>query len=99
MKYKISNAYLDVNGEPIPVGVILGKENKPRDVTATECITMSEYKKGIKEFRYGGKQYVGDMMYHIVGTFIDFKAKEHVDQKWIDELKNMGYDTTKLINA
>ncbi len=97
MKYKISNAHLIVNGEDIIVGVVLGEEDKPESPFRTEYITISEYEKGLKEFRYG-KQHIGDLVYHRVGEFVDFKAKRHIDEKWINELKLMGYDTSKLIN-
>lgn len=97
MKYKISNVYLTVNGEDIAVGVVLGEEDKPKSPFRTEYIRASEYEKGLKEFKYG-KQQMGDMVYHCVGKFVDFKALWHVDEKWIEELKLMRYDTSKLIN-
>ena len=97
MKYKISNAYLIINGERIPVGVVLGEDDKPQSPYMTEYIRVSEYEKGLKEFRYG-KQQIGDMVFHCLGEFIGFVAQKHVDEKWIEELKLMGYDTSKLIN-
>lgn len=41
MKYKISNAYLTVNGEDIAVGVVLGEEDKPESPFSTEYIRVS----------------------------------------------------------
>lgn len=38
------------------------------------------------------------MVYHCVGEFVDFKSTRHIDEKWIEELKLMGYGTSKLIN-
>ena len=43
MKYKISNVYIEVNGDSIPVGVVLGEEDKPYSPFASEKITNSEY--------------------------------------------------------
>lgn len=98
MKYKISNAYLIINGESIPVGVVLGEEDKPKSPFTTEYITVSEYEMGLKNFTYG-KQQIGDLCYHCLGEFLNFKAKKHIDEKWINELKNIGYDISKLINV
>ena len=42
MKYKISNAYLIVNGEEVKVGVVLGQEDKPESPYTTEVIPLSE---------------------------------------------------------
>lgn len=50
MKYKISNVYINVNGEDIAVGVVLGEEDKPQSPFRTEYITNSEYERGLKEF-------------------------------------------------
>lgn len=97
MKYKIGDADIVVNGEYITVGVVLGKEDNSQSPYMTEIIPISEYEKGIKEFRYG-KQRIHDMMGHYVGKFENFKSTSHVDEKWIHELELMGYDTSKLIN-
>lgn len=97
MKYKISNAYIDVNGECIKVGVVLGPENDPQSPYTTEIIPISEYEKGMKEFRYGREQ-INDLVSHYVGVFENFRSKKHVDEKWIRELELLGYDTSKLIN-
>ncbi len=97
MKYKISNVYITVNGEDINVGVVLGEEDKPESPYSTEQVTLSEYENGLKEFRYG-KPYIDDLVFHCVGVFENFKSIRHVDEKWIRELKSMGYDTSKLIN-
>ncbi len=97
MKYKINDAYLKINGEKIAVGVVLGEEDKPQSPFRTEYIRISEYEKGLREFKYGEQQ-INDLVYHCVGEFVDFKAIRHVDEKWIEELKLNGYDTSKLIN-
>lgn len=68
MKYKISNVYINVNGEDIAVGVVLGEEDKPQSPFRTEYITNSEYERGLKEFRYG-KQQIGDCVYHCITQF------------------------------
>ena len=96
MKYKISDVYIRINGESIPVGTVLGQEDKPQSPFRTEYITNSEYEKGLKSFKYG-RQQIGDMVYHLVAEFKDFVATRPVEQKWIDELKLMGYDIAKLL--
>ena len=95
MKYKISNAYIRINGESIPVGTVLGEEDKPQSPFRTEYITNSEYEKGLKSFKYG-KQQIGDCVYYQIAEFKNFVATSPVEQKWIDELKLMGYDISKL---
>ena len=95
MKYKISNAYIRINGESISVGTVLGEEDKPQSQFRTECITNSEYEKGLKSFKYG-KQQIGDCIYHQVAEFKNFVATSPVEQKWINELKLMEYDVSKL---
>ena len=95
MKYKISDAYIKVNGEEIPIGVVLGEENKPQSPFRTEYITNSEYEKGLKSFKYG-RQQIGDLVYHQVAEFKDFVATRPIEKKWIDELELMGYDISKL---
>ena len=98
MKYKISDAFIKVNGEAIKVGVVLGRENNPDSPFMTEVIPISEYEKGVKEFRYGQAR-IDDMVVHLVGIFNDFKADRHVDEKWMHELALLGYDTSKLVNV
>ena len=95
MKYKISNVYINVNGENIAVGVVLGEEDKPQSPFRTEYVTNSEYERGLKEFRYG-KQQIGDCVYHCITQFKNFTATCPIKQKWIDELEKMGYDISKL---
>jgi hypothetical protein len=95
LKYKISNAYIEINGESIAVGTVLGEEDKPESLYMSETITNSEYEKGLKEFIYGTSR-INDLVYHRVAVFKDFVATSPVEQKWIDELKLMGYDTSKL---
>lgn len=97
MKYKISDAYIEINNEHIQVGAVLGQEDNPYSPYMTEIIPISEYEKGVKEFRYG-RAHIDDMVYHRVGVFENFRSKSHVDEKWIRELNLMGYDTSKLIN-
>lgn len=96
VKYKISNAYAVINGEQIQVGVVLGQENKPKSLHMTECITNSEYERGLKEFRYG-KERVDDCVYHKVAEFDNFVSEWPVEERWITELKLMGYDVSKLV--
>lgn len=95
MKYKISDAYIVVNGEEIDVGVVLGQEDKPQNPFASETIPNSEYEKGLKSFKYG-KQQINDLVCHQICKFIDFTAERPIEQKWIDELARMGYDTSVL---
>lgn len=97
MKYKISDAFLFVNGEQIRIGTVLGQEDNPKSPFQSEIITNSEYESGLKSFKYGSQQ-IDDLCWHIVGTFKDFHATHHVDEKWINELAMMGYDTSKLVN-
>lgn len=98
MKYKISDAAIVINGEYITVGTVLGEEDKPNSPFSTKIIPNSEYEKGLKNFTYG-KAHIDDCCCHWVGKFENFKATSHVDDIWINELKLMGYDTSKLINA
>ena len=95
MKYKISDAYIIINGEHIPVGTVLGKEDDPRSPFTSEIIPNSEYEKGLKCFKYGKSQ-INDLVFHLVGEFVNFTAQRPIDQKWIDELARMGYDTSVL---
>lgn len=95
MRYKISDVYVNVNGESIAVGAVLGEEDKPESPFMTEYITNSEYEKGLKEFIYG-KQKIGDLVCHCVAEFKNFAAARPVEKKWIDELGKMGYDISKL---
>lgn len=96
MKYKINNVYINVNGEDIAVGVVLGEEDKPQSPFRTEYITNSEYERGLKEFRYG-KQQIGDCVYHCITQFKNFTATCPIKQKWIDELEKMGYDIIHIV--
>lgn len=95
MRYKISDVYVNVNGESIAVGTVLGEEDKPQSPFRTGYITNSEYEKGLKEFIYG-KQQIGDLVCHCVAEFKNFVAIRPVEKKWIDELGKMGYDISKL---
>lgn len=95
MKYKISDVYIRINGESIPVGTVLGQEDEPQSPYRTEYITNSEYEKGLKGFKYG-RQQIDDLVYHQVAEFKNFVATRPVEQKWIDELELMGYDVSKL---
>lgn len=96
MKYKISNAYLTVNGQDVSVGTVLGPEDQPSSPFMTEVIPNSEYEKGLRQFIYGKAQ-ICDLVYHNVGSVVDFKVAPNVDPKWIDELKLMGYDTSRFL--
>lgn len=95
MRYKISDLYVKINGESIPVGTVLGEEDKPQSPFRTEYITNSEYEKGLKSFKYG-KQKIDNLVYYQIAEFKDFVATKPVEQKWIDELKLMGYDVSNL---
>lgn len=95
MKYKINNVYLNVNKLNVCVGVVLGKEDDPYSFFATEMITNTEYEEGLKTFKYGG-QVVNNLVFYGVGTIVGNKIIESIDQKWIDELKKMGYQTDLL---
>ena len=90
MRYKISDVYVNVNGESIAVGTVLGEEDKPQSPFRTGYITNSEYEKGLKEFIYG-KQQIGDLVCHCVAEFKNFVAIRPVEKKWIDELENMAW--------
>lgn len=95
MKYEINDVYLKVNGERIKVGVVLGEEDKPRSPYPTEFITNTEYENGLKCFKYGRAR-ICNLSYYQVGEFKDNVAVEPIDNKWIEELQKMGYDTTNL---
>lgn len=95
MKYKISNVYIEVNGYSIPVGVVLGEEDKPYSPFASEKITNSEYEEGLKNFKYGGQR-IGDLVYHSVGKISGNIIEFGCDEKWLNELKKMGYNINIL---
>ena len=42
MKYKISDVYIRINGESIPVGSVLEQKDKQQSQFRTEYITNSE---------------------------------------------------------
>lgn len=96
VKYKISNVYAVINGEKIQVGVALGKEDKPKSPFMTECITNTEYERGLKELRYGEAR-IDDLVCHTVARFENFVSERPVEERWITELKLMGYDVSKLV--
>lgn len=74
MKYKISNAYIEIRTKSIAaVGTVLGEEDKPTSSFRTEYITNSEYERGLKDFTYD-KQQIGDLVYHLIAKF-DFTGE------------------------
>ena len=73
MKYKISDAYIKINGESISIGTVLGQEDKRQSPFRTEYITNSEYEKGLKNFKYG-KQQIGDCVYRLIAK-LDFTGE------------------------
>lgn len=90
MLYKINNIYLKVNKEMVRVGVVL----VDRCSLHTEEITNSEYEEGVKAFKYGGE--ICSESGYTYGTIVGNKIQGHIDQKWIDELKRLGYHTELL---
>ena len=79
--------------------VVISDDNVRRVFINPEIIKTSaensEYEEGLKSFKYG-KQQIGDCVYHQVAEFKNFVATSPVEQKWINELKLMGYDVSKL---
>ena len=90
MLYKINNIYLNINKELVLVGVVLVDRNSLH----TEEITTSEYEEGLKAFKYGGE--ICSESGYTYGTIVGNKIQGHIDQKWIDELKRLGYHTELL---
>lgn len=90
MLYKINNIYLNINKELVLVGVVLVDRNSLH----TEEITNSEYEEGLKTFKYGGE--ICSESGYTYGTIVGNKILGHIDQKWIDELKRLGYHTELL---
>lgn len=90
MLYKINNIYLNINKEMVLVGVVLVDRNSLH----TEEITNSEYEEGLKTFKYGGG--ICSESGYTYGTIVGNKIQGHIDQKWIDELKRLGYHTELL---
>ena len=96
MKYKISNLYIKIDGERIPIGVCLGEENKPESPYTTETIPISEYETGLKNFTYG-RQRIDDCVYHgLRHEYSTTGEPKPIDKKWFDELVRMGYDMSKV---
>lgn len=87
---KISDVYININGQDIPVGVCLGT-----DACTKECITLTEYHERRKRFELADQQ-TDDLVYHCVGKFVDNVTGNRVEEKWIQELINQGYDVSKL---
>lgn len=102
MKYSISDVYICINDHDlIIIGKVLGAENDPYSLTATETITNSEFGKRLRSFDCAYAK-VNDCVFHLVGylytkDFVGEKSKNNsIDTKWINELKLMGYDIDKL---
>jgi hypothetical protein len=95
MKYKISNLYIRINDESIPVGVVLGEEDKPESPYSTDSITISEYEEGLKNFTYGSQR-IHDCVYHYLGRYYTTGEPKPIKRKWVEELKRLGYDVSKV---
>jgi hypothetical protein len=102
MKYSISDVFISINEcDLITVGKVLGAENDPHSLEATEIITNSEFEKRIRSFDCA-YAILDDCVFHLVGhlytkDFVGKKSKNNsIDTKWINELKLMGYDINKL---
>ena len=96
MKYKISNLYIEIDSDSIPIGVVLGEEDKPESPYRTESITISEYEKGLKDFIYG-RQQIHDCVYHVVGRYSTSGERKPIRKKWVDELVRRGYNVDKVM--
>ena len=96
MKYKISNLYIKIDGERIPIGVCLGEEDKPESPYTTETIPISEYETGLKNFTYG-RQRISDCTYHgLIHTYSTDGEPKPIKRKWYEELIRLGYDVSKV---
>ena len=96
MKYKISNLYIKINGERIPIGVCLGEEDKPESPYTTETIPISAYEAGLKNFTYG-RQRIDDCVYHgLIHDYSTTGEPKPIKKKWVDELVRQGYDISKV---
>ena len=96
MKYKISNLYVTIDGERIPIGVVLGEEDKPESPYHTDYIPISEYEAGLMTFKYG-RQRISDCVAHRLRESYSTKGEpKPIEKKWFDELVRMGYDMSKV---
>lgn len=95
MKYKISDLYIEINNEPIPIGAVLGEEDNPNSPFRSGYITITEYENGLKNFTYG-KQRIDDLMYHCLGKYYTTGESKSIKRKWVEELSRLGYDVSKV---
>lgn len=96
MKFKISNLYIRIDSERIPIGVVLGEEDKPESPYSTDNIPISEYEAGLKTFKYG-RQRISDCVAHYLRESYSTKGEpKPIESKWFYELIRLGYDVSKL---
>lgn len=96
MKYKISNLYIEIDSDSIPIGIVLGEEDKPESPYHTGYITISEYERGLKDFIYG-QQRIHDCLYHYLGKYSTSGEPKPIKKKWVDELVRRGYNVDKVM--
>lgn len=87
----ISNIYLIVNGQSINVGKVICECDQGSWFNKhNEYITNTEWEERKKKFEIGDQR-IGDLVFHCKGEFKNNIALKPIEQKWIDELINMGY--------
>ena len=99
MKRPINDIYLEVNGQRINVGKVVCEcdNGKKWWMNPDEYITNTEWEVRKKNFEIGD-QVIDSLVYYCVCRFENNIALEPIEQKWIDELINMGYDVkNKLV--
>ena len=87
----ISNIYLILNGQSINVGKVICECDQGSWFNKhNEYIKNTEWKERKKKFEIGDQR-IDDLVFYCKGEFKNNIALKPIEQKWIDELINMGY--------
>lgn len=93
----ISDVHLIVNGQSIVVGKVVCECDEGKWFNNPyERITNTEWERRKKNFEIGDQR-IGDLCYHSVGEFKNNVALKPIEEKWIKELVNMGYNVTEKL--
>ena len=93
----ISNIYLVVNGQSINVGKVVADYSGDAWWNSEQkYLTNSEVKELQRNFEIGDQQ-IDDLVYHCVGKFENFIATTAIEEKWINELIDMGYNVEEKL--
>ena len=92
----VSNLYVEINGQKIKVGKIICEcDNAPWYLQKQTKITISEWEKMKSNFEIADQK-IDDLAYHTIGSFKNNTVSVPIEQKWIDELTNLGYSIIKM---